>query len=79
MAKRTPRDRAWIYALTATHREESAVTSARLAELADVSERTARDTLKTMVGADVLAERKRGKTTEYVVRDRAWRPAEDRT
>lgn len=72
MAKNTGRDRCWKVALSRTHRSGSTVTATDLAEFVGVTERTARDVLKTMVGAGVLEAERRGKTSVYSAHPHAW-------
>lgn len=54
MARQTARDRIWIHALNQAIRQRQAVYPAEIAEDADVSERTARDALKDIAGANFL-------------------------
>lgn len=48
MAKNTPRDQIWIHVIRTTVNERLSVTSTSVAEEVGVSERTARDALKSM-------------------------------
>lgn len=66
MAKQTTRDVLWTYAMKRTHREGKAITAADLAVMADTSERSARDVLKTMSENGILREERKGKTSRYI-------------
>lgn len=66
MAKYTVRDRLWIFAMKRTHRNGEAITASQLANMADASERSARDVLKTMADAGVLRDEKVGRKTRYI-------------
>lgn len=54
MAQQRTRDRVWIYALAKTHKSGGAAKPEEIAEIADVSERTARETLNVIADAGWL-------------------------
>jgi Fic family protein len=66
MARYTTRDRLWTFAMKRTHRDGKAITASKLSMMAETSERSARDVLKTMDRNGILREQKRGKTSRYV-------------
>lgn len=67
MAKNTTRDRIWNFAVKRTLVGESgAITASDLAKMAQCSERSARDVLKTMEGFGLLEEEKRGRNVRYI-------------
>lgn len=65
MAKQTARDRLWTYAIKRTHRDGGVITAADLSTMAETSERSARDVLKTMEENGVLTSEKRGRIVRY--------------
>jgi hypothetical protein len=71
MAKHTPRDGCWKFAFTRAHRKGEPIDDEMLADAVDVSERTARDVLKTMADARILEEKKVGRGTTYVAAEDA--------
>ena len=66
MVKHTTRDRLWTFALKRTHRDGNAITSHRLAEMADTSERSARDVLKTMAENGILRMERKDDRVRYI-------------
>lgn len=66
MAKRTVRDLLWTYSIKRTHRDGGAITAPELATMADTSERSARDVLKTMAENGILRAERRGRAVRYV-------------
>lgn len=74
MAKNTPRDKCWQFAYVRCHRNDDDVTAEELGEMAGVSERTARDVLKTMVSGDILEQ----SGTTYSAYEYAATPYQDR-
>lgn len=66
MAKRTVRDLLWTYAIKRTHRDGGAITASELALMADTSERSARDVLKTMEENGILRADRKGRSVRYI-------------
>lgn len=66
MAKQTQRDRLWTYALRATHGSDNAIDAEQLSKMADCSERSARDVLKTMAENDFLKYDEKGRKVRYI-------------
>lgn len=66
MAKHTQRDLAWTVAMKRTHRDGRSITYRELEEMTGVSERTARDVLKTMSEKGVLRVKRDGNKVRYV-------------
>jgi len=66
MAKQTTRDRLWTYAIRRTHGNEKSITTAELSKMANASERSARDVLKTMAENGFLQYDKRGREVRYI-------------
>ena len=66
MAQDTRRDRLWTFALKVTHRSGNAISAEKLATMADTSERSARDVLKTMADKGFLKYEKKGKEVRYI-------------
>mgnify|MGYP000625106804 CR=1 FL=1 len=66
MAKQTGRDRLWTYALRVTHGNGRAITASDLANMANSSERSARDVLKTMTNNGFLRYDQKGREVRYV-------------
>lgn len=66
MAKGTTRDQLWTYAMKRTHRDEGQITASELSKMAQTSERTARDVLKTMVDNGILRLDQKGRKVRYV-------------
>lgn len=63
--QRTRRDAVWSYVLTMTYRKGKRVNSTDVAEVANVSERTARDTLHVMEEDGFLERRLRDGNVVY--------------
>ena len=66
MAKNTTRDRLWTFALKRTHRDGGAIDAAELALMAETTERSARDVLKTMASNGILREERKGSGIRYI-------------
>lgn len=66
MAKGTARDRLWTFTMKRTHREGGQITSGELARMAQTSERTARDALKTMADNGILRIDQKGRNVRYI-------------
>lgn len=64
----TARDRIWKYALASTIRNDSRVTPTEIAEMADVSERTARETLVVIAETDWIERRTKQNGSVYYQR-----------
>lgn len=65
MAMDTTRDKAWKFALNATHTTGGKITTARLVECSEASERTARDVLQTMAQYGALVAERDGNGMVY--------------
>lgn len=66
MAKHNTSDRIWGFAMKRTHRDGKAITARELSQMAQCSERTARDRLKTMEDLGILVEEKKGRNVRYI-------------
>lgn len=66
----TARDRIWKYALASTIRSSNQVTPAEIAEMADVAERTARETLVVIAETDWIERRTKQDGSVYYQRPR---------
>jgi DNA-binding GntR family transcriptional regulator len=69
MAQNTTRDQLWTYALKRTWRTGEPITSEELATMAQSSERSARDVLKTMAQNGFLDREQLGRSVRYVASD----------
>lgn len=66
MAKDTTRDRLWTFAIKRTHRDDGAIDAAELSKMAESTERSARDVLKTMATNGILREERKGGRIRYI-------------
>lgn len=66
MVKHTSRDSLWTFALKRTHRDGGAIDANELSRMADTTERSARDVLKTMASNGILREERKGGSIRYI-------------
>jgi Fic family protein len=66
MAKKTTRDRLWNFAMKRTHRDGGAIDAGELSLMAETTERSARDVLKTMAEYGILREERKGGEIRYI-------------
>jgi Fic family protein len=69
MARDTTRDQLWTFALKVTHRSGNSIDAEQLATMADSSERSARDVLKTMAEKGFLKYDKKGREVRYIANE----------
>lgn len=74
MAQNTKRDKLWIFALKATHRNDEAITAEDLALRAGTSEKSARDALITMSNMNVVRVDKNGREVRYLADETLFDP-----